>query len=52
LVPRNLPVVDKMPSAQGWEKVYTDGAFVLYAKVPNTLPQVENAERRLQGTFP
>jgi hypothetical protein len=52
LVPRDLPVVDKMPSAQGWEEVYTDSAFVLYAKVPHRLPLVENSQPRLQGAFP
>jgi hypothetical protein len=52
LIPQNLPVVDKMPTANGWQKVYTDDAFVLYAKVPHQLSVVDNSQRQLQGNFP
>jgi len=52
LVHKRLPLAKIMPQESGWEKVYTDSVFELYARPSLNLPVVIWTDRVFTGTFP
>ncbi|MEW6440381.1 MAG: hypothetical protein AB1640_05530 [bacterium] len=52
LVHRGLPLADEMARHPGWERVYADGAFHLYARPGLSLPVADRGDRTFAGVFP
>ena len=52
LVPRWCPVVEQMPTLDGWQRVYRDGAFEIFAPAGSDLPRVDRADAITAGVFP
>lgn len=51
LAPRDLPIVTALASTD-WQKAYSDGGFVLFARPGLLLPRVDRGSRVDEGTFP
>ena len=52
LIATNRPVVEAMSHAEGWQRVYADDAFELYAPLARAWPHIDHRGQRLQGEFP
>jgi hypothetical protein len=52
LIPRRLPVATEMPHLTGWDAVYRDDYFVLYARPHLEFRHVDHTGRRFDGAFP
>ena len=52
LIPRRLPLAEEMPRLRGWDAVYRDDYFSVYARTGAELPRVDNTGRVFHGTFP
>lgn len=51
LVPRDAAVSNKMPET-GWQRVYADKEFEIYAKPGLSLPHTDWSSKSFRGTFP
>lgn len=52
LVSKKQPVAKEISQQRGWEKVYTDHVFELYARPGLIMPVVDWTGQNLEGTFP
>lgn len=52
LVPRFLPLAERMGEAEGWKQVYADPQFALHARPGAELPVVEGLQPIRSGRFP
>ena len=52
LVDRLLPLAQKLSSAGGWQRVYRDDMWELYARPGLSLPQRDRSGEMIEGTLP
>lgn len=52
LVPRWMPLAAALAGLDGWQRVYRDNAFEVYARPGLALPIVDHGETAVEGRFP